>query len=200
MPLSMGHLGPLWPNSNEAKRGQGGSSSAPKARWVPKHKWAPNCIQPRMAIKDPQDPKCQKLYEHHFSVHGLWKPLEATISAPRRVSPHIQGKASPSSMHPVLEEPGVVHIWYNIPLCTIFCQQSNGDIFRTQLSDSKSSPKSITNFKGGPFSHSVWQFPGSYQKTIQVPQPSGPAGVGLSILIRTILRAILRGNKSFKSF
>ncbi|MBW0480513.1 hypothetical protein O181_020228 [Austropuccinia psidii MF-1] len=152
-----------------------------------------------MAINDPQDPKWQNLYGHHFSVHGLWKPLEATSSAPRRVSSHIQGKASPSSMHPVLKEPGVVHIWYNIPLCTIFFQQSNGDNFRTQLSDSKSSLKSITNFKGRPFSHSVWQFPGSYQKTIQGPQPPGPAGVGLSIIIRTILREILRGNQSFQS-
>ncbi|MBW0466744.1 hypothetical protein O181_006459 [Austropuccinia psidii MF-1] len=74
--------------------------------------------------------------------------------------------------------PGVVHIWYNIPLCTIFNQQSNGYTFRTQLCDSKSSPKSITNFKGGLFSYSVWQFPGGYQKTIQGPQPPGPEGVG----------------------
>ncbi|MBW0560775.1 hypothetical protein O181_100490 [Austropuccinia psidii MF-1] len=62
--------------------------------------------------------------------------------------------------------PVVVHIWYIIPLCTIFAQQSNGDTFRTQLRDSKSSPKFITNFKEGLFSYSVWQFPGGYQKTI----------------------------------
>ncbi|MBW0474191.1 hypothetical protein O181_013906 [Austropuccinia psidii MF-1] len=102
-------------------------------------------------------------------------------------------------MHPVLKDPGVVHIWYNIPLCTIFAQKSNGEIFRTKLSDSKSSPQSITIFEGGHFRYSVWQFPGGYQKTIQGPQPPGPAGVGLSILIRTILGAILRGNQSFKS-
>ncbi|MBW0557091.1 hypothetical protein O181_096806 [Austropuccinia psidii MF-1] len=42
---------------------------------------------------------------------------------------------------------------------------------------------------------SVWQFPGGYQKTMQGPQPPGPAGVGLSFLIRTILRAIFRGYK-----
>ncbi|MBW0525030.1 hypothetical protein O181_064745 [Austropuccinia psidii MF-1] len=62
--------------------------------------------------------------------------------------------------------PGVVHIWYNIPLCTIFGQQSNGDTFRTQLRNSKSSPKSITILKGGLFSYPVWKFHGSYQKTI----------------------------------
>ncbi|MBW0588194.1 hypothetical protein O181_127909, partial [Austropuccinia psidii MF-1] len=102
-------------------------------------------------------------------------------------------------MHPVLKDPGVVHIWYNIPLCTIFSQKSNGDIFRTKLHDSKSIPQSITNFEGGCSSYSVWKFPGSYQKTFREPQPPGPAEVGLSILIRTILRAILRGYNSFQS-
>ncbi|MBW0478646.1 hypothetical protein O181_018361 [Austropuccinia psidii MF-1] len=41
-------------------------------------------------------------------------------------------------MHPILKDAGVVHIWYYIPLCTIFTQQSNGDIFRTQFHDYKS--------------------------------------------------------------
>ncbi|MBW0508484.1 hypothetical protein O181_048199 [Austropuccinia psidii MF-1] len=35
-------------------------------------------------------------------------------------------------MHPVLKVAGVVHMWYYIPLCTIFAQQFNGDIFRTK--------------------------------------------------------------------
>ncbi|MBW0470366.1 hypothetical protein O181_010081 [Austropuccinia psidii MF-1] len=97
-------------------------------------------------------------------------------------------------MHPILKDPGVVHIWYDIPLCTLFAQKSNGDIFRTKLSDSKSSPQSITIFEGAPFSYSIWHFPGSYQKTIQGPQPPHPAGAGLSILIRTTLGTILRGS------
>ncbi|MBW0528634.1 hypothetical protein O181_068349 [Austropuccinia psidii MF-1] len=58
--------------------------------------------------------------------------------------------------------------------------KSNGETFRTTLSNPKSSPKSITNFKGGLFSYSVWKFPGGYQKIIQGPQPPGPAEVGLS--------------------
>ncbi|MBW0519334.1 hypothetical protein O181_059049 [Austropuccinia psidii MF-1] len=69
----------------------------------------------------------------HFSAHGLWKPPEATSSASSKDSPQTQGKTFPSSMHPVLKDPGVVHIWYNILLCTIFAQQSNGAIFRTKL-------------------------------------------------------------------
>ncbi|MBW0522412.1 hypothetical protein O181_062127 [Austropuccinia psidii MF-1] len=106
-------------------------------------------------------------------------------------SPPAQGKSSPSSMHLVLKDPGVVHICNNIPLCTIFAHQSNGDIFRTKLSDLKSSPQSITIFKGGIFSYSVWKFPGCYQKTIWGPQQPGPAGIALSILITTISGAIL---------
>ncbi|MBW0506924.1 hypothetical protein O181_046639 [Austropuccinia psidii MF-1] len=75
----------------------------------------------------------------------------------------------PSSMHPVLKDSGVVHIWYNIPLCTIFSQKSNGDAFRTKLSDSKSSPQSITNFKGGSFSYLSlaipWWLPEDHSRT-----------------------------------
>ncbi|MBW0592794.1 hypothetical protein O181_132509 [Austropuccinia psidii MF-1] len=97
----------------------------------------------------------------HKSVHGLWQPPEATSLDKNKDSPPVQGRSSPSSMHLVLKDPGVVHIWYNIPLCTFFAQQSNGDIFRN-----KSSPQYITIFKAVLFSYSVWQFPGGYQKTI----------------------------------
>ncbi|MBW0588945.1 hypothetical protein O181_128660 [Austropuccinia psidii MF-1] len=41
-------------------------------------------------------------------------------------------------MHPVRKVAGVVHIWYYIPLCTIFALQFNGDVFRTQIHISKS--------------------------------------------------------------
>ncbi|MBW0483828.1 hypothetical protein O181_023543 [Austropuccinia psidii MF-1] len=125
-----------------------------------------NSIQPNMAIKDPQDPKWSKALWTPFL--SPW-PLETTrghqLSSPQG-SPHIEGKFPLSSMHPVLKVPRVVHIWYNIPSCTIFAQKSNGEIFRTKLSDPKSSPKYITNFKGGLLSYSVWQFPGSYQRII----------------------------------
>ncbi|MBW0581915.1 hypothetical protein O181_121630 [Austropuccinia psidii MF-1] len=40
-------------------------------------------------------------------------------------------------MHPILKVAGVVHIWYFIPLCTIFAQKFNGDIFRTKFHNSK---------------------------------------------------------------
>ncbi|MBW0476280.1 hypothetical protein O181_015995 [Austropuccinia psidii MF-1] len=184
-----GLYGPFWPKYNEAKRGQGGISSAPKPQVGP-----PNPVLAQELAKTTQGPKIgQEPQICHNSVHGLWQPPESTSSALRKDSPQVQGKIFPSSMHPALKDPGVVHIWYNISLCTIFSQQSNGEIFRTKLGESKSSSQSITNFEGGFFSYSIWKFPGGYQKTIQGPQPPGPAGVGLSILIRTTLREILRG-------
>ncbi|MBW0585997.1 hypothetical protein O181_125712 [Austropuccinia psidii MF-1] len=36
-------------------------------------------------------------------------------------------------MPSILKDAGVVTIWYYIPLCTIFAQQSNGDVFRTHF-------------------------------------------------------------------
>ncbi|MBW0502228.1 hypothetical protein O181_041943 [Austropuccinia psidii MF-1] len=155
----MGPLGPFWSNFNEAKRGQGGSSSAPKASPWPLATIRGNQISSKQGFS---------------SSSGEDFPFFNALST--------QG-------------PGVVRIWYNIPLCTIFTPQSNGATFRTQLRDSKSSPKSLTNFKGRGFSYSVWQLPGGYQKTIQGPQLPGPSGVGLSILTRTTLRENCRGNQ-----
>ncbi|MBW0532434.1 hypothetical protein O181_072149 [Austropuccinia psidii MF-1] len=184
----VGPLGPFWPNYNEAKRRQRGSSSVPNSRWAYLSQFLPQNPTSSKWPKPSQDPKIG-----HNSVHGLWQPPAATSSAPRKYSPQVQGNTFTSSMLSIPKDQGVVHIWYNIPLCTIFAQQSNGEIFRTKLSYSKSSTQSITNLKEDVFSYSVWQFPGGYQKTIQGPQPPGPAGVGLSILIRIILREILRG-------
>ncbi|MBW0579866.1 hypothetical protein O181_119581 [Austropuccinia psidii MF-1] len=47
--------------------------------------------------------------------------------------PSIQGKNSASTMYSIPKDSGMVHIWYNIPLCTNFAQKSNGDVFRTKL-------------------------------------------------------------------
>ncbi|MBW0532987.1 hypothetical protein O181_072702 [Austropuccinia psidii MF-1] len=73
----------------------------------------------------------------HYSSHGLWKPPEATRPA-QQALPQLKGNYFPSSNHPVLEVAGVVHIWYYIPLCTIFAQKFNGDVFRTKSHNSKS--------------------------------------------------------------
>ncbi|MBW0555404.1 hypothetical protein O181_095119 [Austropuccinia psidii MF-1] len=47
-------------------------------------------------------------------------------------------------MHPVLKVAGVVHIWYYMPLCTIYAQKFNGDVFRTQFHLSKSRSQNPT--------------------------------------------------------
>ncbi|MBW0590828.1 hypothetical protein O181_130543 [Austropuccinia psidii MF-1] len=73
----MEQLGPFWPNFNEAKRGQGGSSST-------------------QISQEPQN--------GHKSVHGLWQPPEATSSAQSKDSPPVQRKTSLFSMHSVLKD------------------------------------------------------------------------------------------------
>ncbi|MBW0471218.1 hypothetical protein O181_010933 [Austropuccinia psidii MF-1] len=142
------------PGGSETTNGPTFASSGPKNQ--PTQKWPKHLSTQNW----PRTTSGQNL------AHGLWNPPEATISPPSKSSPQVQGKTFPSSMHPALKDPGVVHIGYNIPLCTIFAQHSNSDVFRTKLCDSKPSPQSITNFKGGFFSYSVWKFPGDYQKTI----------------------------------
>ncbi|MBW0502281.1 hypothetical protein O181_041996 [Austropuccinia psidii MF-1] len=77
-------------------------------------------------------------------------------------------------MHPILKVAGVVHIWYYIPLCTIFAQQFNGDVFRTKSHNSKSRSQNPTPIlKEDSLTHQSGN-----QKTIQGSQSPGPAGVG----------------------
>ncbi|MBW0521423.1 hypothetical protein O181_061138 [Austropuccinia psidii MF-1] len=116
----LGPLGPLRPLQSTvcgtirpllARRGQGGSSSALKPQvGPPEPVLAPNPNQPRNG-QNTLGPKIG-----HNSVHGLWKSPEDTSSGPSKDSPQVQGMTFPSSMHPTLKDPGVVHIWYNIPL------------------------------------------------------------------------------------
>ncbi|MBW0559156.1 hypothetical protein O181_098871 [Austropuccinia psidii MF-1] len=58
--------------------------------------------------------------------------------------PQLKGNSSHSCMHPVLKVVGVVRMWYYIPLCTIFAQQFNGDVFRTKSRNSKSRSQNPT--------------------------------------------------------
>ncbi|MBW0500102.1 hypothetical protein O181_039817 [Austropuccinia psidii MF-1] len=116
----MGPSGPFLPKSTEAKRGQGGIPLAHKPQVGPPEPFlAPNPNQPKMAKNHLRTRIGQEPQNGHKSVHDLWKTLGATRSAPSKDSPPVKGKTSPSSMHPVLKDPGVVHIWYNRPLCTI---------------------------------------------------------------------------------
>ncbi|MBW0500375.1 hypothetical protein O181_040090 [Austropuccinia psidii MF-1] len=95
---------------------------------------------------------------------------------------------------------GVVHIWYYIPLCTIFAQQSNGDAFRTQSHDSKSrsqnpSPISKEDFSAHQ-SGNPWQLSEDLSRT----PTTWPCRSWVGNSFRIIPRAILRVYSSFNQF
>ncbi|MBW0492686.1 hypothetical protein O181_032401 [Austropuccinia psidii MF-1] len=102
-------------------------------------------------------------------------------------------------MHSVLKVAGVVQIWYYIPLCTIFAQKFNGDIFRTKFHNSKSRsqnptpiPKedSLTHQSGNP-----WRQSEDYSRiTI-----TWPCRSCVGTFIQDYSKGILRGYTVFQS-
>ncbi|MBW0516306.1 hypothetical protein O181_056021 [Austropuccinia psidii MF-1] len=109
-------LGPFWPKSNEAKRGQGGSPLAPKAKWEHLSLFWPQIPRIPKWPKGPQDPQLAIINnEPHFQPMAsgnhqrppaqFWKDF-----------PSIWGKTFPLFMDPVPNDPGLVQIWYHIPL------------------------------------------------------------------------------------
>ncbi|MBW0466024.1 hypothetical protein O181_005739 [Austropuccinia psidii MF-1] len=101
------------------KGGQGCQPSAPKARWAHLRQfWNPISTFPKMTQigKEPQS--------------GLWQPPEATSSSQACCSLH-SGEGLSFTNVLGTKDSGMVHIWYNIPLCTNFAQKPNGDILRT---------------------------------------------------------------------
>ncbi|MBW0590147.1 hypothetical protein O181_129862 [Austropuccinia psidii MF-1] len=77
-------------------------------------------------------PKC--------SGNGLWYSPEAISHLLPGFT--LNKRAKPS---PVLD-PRMGHIWYYIPLCTIFPQKINGEISKNQFFPSKSSHQSTIPF------------------------------------------------------
>ncbi|MBW0523499.1 hypothetical protein O181_063214 [Austropuccinia psidii MF-1] len=100
-------------------------------------------------------------------------------------------------MHPVLKVAGVVHIWYYIPLFTIFSQQFNGEILRTKFHYSKSrsqNPKPISMEDSSAHqSGNPWRLSEDYSR---IPT-TWPCRSWLDYYFRIIPRAILRGYSSF---
>ncbi|MBW0569028.1 hypothetical protein O181_108743 [Austropuccinia psidii MF-1] len=92
----------------------------------------------------------------------------------------------------VLKVAGMVHIWYYIPLCTIFAQKSNGDVFRTQFHLSNSRSQIPTPFRRRINQLISLTSYGGNQKTLQGSQPPVSAGVGLVQFIQDYSRAILK--------
>ncbi|MBW0542958.1 hypothetical protein O181_082673 [Austropuccinia psidii MF-1] len=123
-------------------RPKGGNHLAPKARWVPNHNWAHLC---QFWPSIPWTPNLAINPSGHRPSGTTFQPLAS--GSPQRPPdqlsqpfPQLKWNSFHSSMHPVLKVAGVVHIWYYIPLCTIFAQQSNGYVLRTifNLSNSRS--------------------------------------------------------------
>ncbi|MBW0477087.1 hypothetical protein O181_016802 [Austropuccinia psidii MF-1] len=132
-----------------------------------------------------------------FLSHGLWLAPEATSSAQSHSSPQLKGNISHSFIHAILKDAGVVHICYYIPLCTIFSQQSNGDIFRTQFHDYKSSSQSpspiLKEDLSAYHSGNPWRLSEGPSRT----PTTWPCRSWVGNSFRIIKRAILRGYSSF---
>ncbi|MBW0479856.1 hypothetical protein O181_019571 [Austropuccinia psidii MF-1] len=103
-------------------------------------------------------------------------------------------------MPPVLKVAGVVCIWYYIPLCTIFAQKFNGEVFRTEFHDLKSrfpNPRPISQEDSSAHqSGNPWQLSEDYSKT----PTTWPCSSWVDKSFRIIPRAILRGHSSFNQF
>ncbi|MBW0528194.1 hypothetical protein O181_067909 [Austropuccinia psidii MF-1] len=100
-------------------------------------------------------------------------------------------------MHPILKVAGVVHIWYYIPLCTIFAQKFNCDVFRTKFHDSKSrSQKPMPILKEDSLAHqsgNPWRLSKDYSRT----PTTWSCRSWVGNYFRILQRAILRGYSSF---
>ncbi|MBW0550302.1 hypothetical protein O181_090017 [Austropuccinia psidii MF-1] len=122
--------------------GQRGRQSSPQGQVGPKPQLDPpepklvtNLLDPKLA-KDLLDTNLAINPVGPIFVHGLPWTLATTRghqTSSAGFSPQLMGNSFHSFMPSILEVAGMVHIWYYIPLCTIFAQKSNGDIFRTHF-------------------------------------------------------------------
>ncbi|MBW0544724.1 hypothetical protein O181_084439 [Austropuccinia psidii MF-1] len=96
-------------------------------------------------------------------------------------------------MHPVLKDAGVVHIWYYIPLCTMFAQQSNGDVFSTQFQGPQNSSPTLKEDSSAHHSGNPWRLSEDNSRT----PTTWPCRIWVGNAFRIIPRAILSGYASF---
>ncbi|MBW0504363.1 hypothetical protein O181_044078 [Austropuccinia psidii MF-1] len=80
-----------------------------------------------------------------------------------------QGKAFPSIMDPILQEPGMGDIWYYIPLCTIIHQKSSGDTFTPPLQHFTSCRRTISTFQREDLPYSSWQCMAESRRSFEDP-------------------------------
>ncbi|MBW0540787.1 hypothetical protein O181_080502 [Austropuccinia psidii MF-1] len=139
---------------------------------------APNLTSPTNGQKDP------RTQTGHFQPLNFGNHQRPPAQA-QQVFPFINVLCTIDS--------GVVHIWYNIPLCTNFAQQSNGDGFRTKFGHFKSSPQFHHPFLKEVFSViqscNSWRLPEYHLRT----PSTWPCRSWVVIYFRIPPRAILRG-------
>ncbi|MBW0575179.1 hypothetical protein O181_114894 [Austropuccinia psidii MF-1] len=115
----LGHLDPLWPLWGQV---------------------GPNLISPTKGQKHPRTQIGQEPLIGHFQPLAFWKLPEATKSISARFPLHSGERHFFTNVLCTMDS-GMVHIWYDIPLCTNFDQKSNGDDFRNKLGHFKPSPQ-----------------------------------------------------------
>ncbi|MBW0540320.1 hypothetical protein O181_080035 [Austropuccinia psidii MF-1] len=136
-----------------------------------------------------------------LAMDYLWPIFHPTASSnhhrpPALINPastQLKGKTVNSIMYPALQDPGVVHIWYYIPLFTNFAQKSNGDVCRTQFCDSKSSsqnPSPILKEESSAHqSGNPWRLSEDHSRTPTNWPCRGWVGNYFRIILREILRS-----------
>ncbi|MBW0569351.1 hypothetical protein O181_109066 [Austropuccinia psidii MF-1] len=144
---SVGHLGPFWHNRMRPKGAKGPSHLGPKPQLGPPEPFfATTSLDPKVT-KNPMDTILAiNAVGPNFGHGPPWTNSSAMASGnhqrpPDQLSPSFTstpGDFFLSFIPSILKVAGMVHIWYYIPLYTIFAQKSNGDVFRTQFHLSKS--------------------------------------------------------------
>ncbi|MBW0559792.1 hypothetical protein O181_099507 [Austropuccinia psidii MF-1] len=139
---SIGQLGPFCPNPMRPKGARGGSHLYPKPQVDPTEPiLATNPLDPNLA-KNPLDTKMAiepvgPKFGHRPSGTTFQRLASGNPQRPpgqlSQPFPQLKGNSFHSSMHPILKVAGVVHVWYYIPLCTIFAQQFNDDAVRAKF-------------------------------------------------------------------
>ncbi|MBW0515492.1 hypothetical protein O181_055207 [Austropuccinia psidii MF-1] len=181
------------------KGAKGGSQVGPKPQLDPPEPiLAITSMDTKMAI-EPVGPK--------FGHGPPWTIFQAISSGNhqrppnqlRKHSPQVKGNSFHSSMHPLPKVAGVVHVWYYLPLCTIFAQKFNGDVFRTTFHNSKSRSQnstpiskedSLTHQSGNP-----WRQSEDHSRT----PITWPCRSWVGNFIQDYSKGIFRGNTIFQS-
>ncbi|MBW0582422.1 hypothetical protein O181_122137 [Austropuccinia psidii MF-1] len=194
--------------------GQRGKLASPQGQVGPKPQFDPP--EPKL-VTNPLDPKlANNLLDTNLAInpvgpifgHGpLWTIFPAIASGnhqrpPDQLSkrfPQLKGNSFFPPCTPYSRFQVCVHIWYYIPLCTIFTQQSNGDVFRTKFHNLKSRSQNPTPiWKEDSSTHqsgNLWRQSEDHSRT----PTTWPCRSWVGHFIQNYSKGILRGYKVFQS-